>query len=629
MADNYTAWTISAKDYPKQGTLSEQIQFISAYGTLAPSTHNTQPWVVTTGSTTLEIEPDWSKHLPEADSSGRNLFISLGAHAFNCLIAAAYFGLSTELKLSGADQDHAKIVISFSESQKIDPKLVELFPQLTRRYSDKRVVSGKPIQQAVINQLQSSGKGKAMVYLTADSKAVQTLAELCYKSAASYALHPRFARELSDWLRGNGTAKFDGMPGFMNGLSKPKALIGKTVTRLTSKSLKVLSKKYLKMLQISPAVGIITTDSDDWQAWVQSGLAYERLSLIAGLRNLSLSPVTAPIERPERDRLTKYFTHSSGYPQMFFRLIQAQKDHLHSPRHTGSRQTIELSIVERLKKEGLDISLQSIRVNGYRINYVVSGEGPPLVLIHGANIGWGQWLPNIKALSENFQVIALDLPGCGGSTPVNFRSLSLDVCVETVAALCKELDITGLAVIGHSYGSAIAIKLAQRPELAVTKVVLVNPLGFDRHVPHRQKLVTLFPFAKLLSRTAVKPSRSNMSKFLADPLVAKDRVTAELVDYFWSGAAENSNNHPLLFMNSLTSPFLLKAELLLTNEAAQLRQPLLVIAGEKDPLIPLDKLKKALRNVPKSRLQVLPDTGHVVSLERSREFNELVTRFLT
>src|SRR6478735_7290228 len=99
---NYKAWEIDEKNYPKDASLASQIQFISRYGNLAPSTHNTQPWVSTAEGDSLEIEPDLNRHLPAADPTGRNLFVSLGAYSFNVLVAAAHFGFQTELSCVGA-----------------------------------------------------------------------------------------------------------------------------------------------------------------------------------------------------------------------------------------------------------------------------------------------------------------------------------------------------------------------------------------------------------------------------------------------------------------------------------------------------------------------------------------------
>jgi pimeloyl-ACP methyl ester carboxylesterase len=295
---------------------------------------------------------------------------------------------------------------------------------------------------------------------------------------------------------------------------------------------------------------------------------------------------------------------------------------------TLSRSAAERSVADCLRRQGLKVHLRSIDLDGYKINYASTGRGRPLLLIHGANIGWGQWMPNMEALAREFQVIAVDLPGCGGSSPVDFDDLSFSDYTDLMTKFVRVLKLETLSVIGHSFGAAIAIRLAGQADLEVDRLVLVGPLGFTRRIPGRQKLITLRPFAKLLSKTVVKPSRLNIEKFLADSVTQRDAISPELVDYFWAAITENRKNHPILFMHSLTRPLLLKRELLLTKEFIHLKQPALIIIGDKDRLMPSEAIKRAVADRRGAHLKIFPDTGHVPSLEYPEEFNQAVLNFL-
>src|SRR5258708_21659941 len=91
--DNYKAWNISLKDFPKKGSIEEQIKFFIRLGILAPSIHNTQPWKFNIYKNKLIVYPDWSRRLPAADTTGNNLYISLGCCLTNIECAASYYGL--------------------------------------------------------------------------------------------------------------------------------------------------------------------------------------------------------------------------------------------------------------------------------------------------------------------------------------------------------------------------------------------------------------------------------------------------------------------------------------------------------------------------------------------------------
>jgi pimeloyl-ACP methyl ester carboxylesterase len=258
----------------------------------------------------------------------------------------------------------------------------------------------------------------------------------------------------------------------------------------------------------------------------------------------------------------------------------------------------------------------------------VAGQGAPLLLIHGANVGWGQWALNLKHLAKYFKVIAVDLPGCGGSTPIDFNKIKFAEFAEVMGDFIRLLKAHHLSIVGHSFGGAVAIKLAGQAELDVRKLVLVGPLGFSRTLPGRQKLVTLRPIAKLLSRTAVKPTRTNIKKFLSEPLVRHDGITNEFVDYYYTAIQENKFNHPLLFMHSLTRPLLLRQELLLTSQFDRIKQPTLIIIGNKDRMMPLGALKRAAAARASVRLEILSDIGHVPPLECPDLFNKKIINFL-
>jgi pimeloyl-ACP methyl ester carboxylesterase len=108
--------------------------------------------------------------------------------------------------------------------------------------------------------------------------------------------------------------------------------------------------------------------------------------------------------------------------------------------------------------------------------YTRAGTGSPLVLLHGIGSSRHAWDPVIPALSERFGVIAVDLPGFGGSGPlppeVEPRPAAL---AAAVAGLLDDLGITAPHVAGNSLGGWVALELAGlRP---VTSLALLSPAG--------------------------------------------------------------------------------------------------------------------------------------------------------
>ena len=98
-------------------------------------------------------------------------------------------------------------------------------------------------------------------------------------------------------------------------------------------------------------------------------------------------------------------------------------------------------------------------VKGINIRYVVAGEGPPVLLIHGFGAFIENWWSNVRPLSERYRVYALDLPGHGLSDrPVPDYNLSF--FTEVIAGFMEAVDIGRAHLVGHSMGGFLCLNLA-------------------------------------------------------------------------------------------------------------------------------------------------------------------------
>lgn len=276
----------------------------------------------------------------------------------------------------------------------------------------------------------------------------------------------------------------------------------------------------------------------------------------------------------------------------------------------------------------VNLTEEYVTIGQHRIHFVVGGCGSPLLLIHGANIGWGAWYPNLKALAKHFKVYALDLPGSGDSSSLYYRKADLEKdFVEIVEKFISIHDLKNIAVIGHSLGGWIALKLAIKG-LPITKIVLESSLGFSDYIPSSYKILAFYPFAKLLSKTAMKPTKKNMEKFLKGVMAKSSILSDELLEYFCTNINKNTDSHPFLLLHRIFGPLKLRKELMLGDNMKKISCPILIIAGDSDPLIPLHRMQRSIKLLPKAKLEIFPSTGHVPSLEKSTEFNEKALQFL-
>ncbi|MDQ6811735.1 MAG: alpha/beta fold hydrolase [Actinomycetota bacterium] len=111
------------------------------------------------------------------------------------------------------------------------------------------------------------------------------------------------------------------------------------------------------------------------------------------------------------------------------------------------------------------------------INYHREGSGPALVLVHGIGHHWQAWRPVIERLRGEFDVIACDSPGFGGSDPLPSGTVpTIPAYVEAFERFFVELELERPHVAGNSMGGAIALELARRE--AVSSVSAFSPAGF-------------------------------------------------------------------------------------------------------------------------------------------------------
>ncbi len=110
-----------------------------------------------------------------------------------------------------------------------------------------------------------------------------------------------------------------------------------------------------------------------------------------------------------------------------------------------------------------------------------SGEGPPLVLIHGAAADHHRWAPVLPALEERFSVFAIDRRGRGGSGDANDYALEREF--EDVVAVVEWAG-EGVNVLGHSYGGICALEAAFLTDRIRKLVLYEPPMGFLASPPH-------------------------------------------------------------------------------------------------------------------------------------------------
>ncbi|MCB1755197.1 MAG: alpha/beta fold hydrolase, partial [Gammaproteobacteria bacterium] len=123
---------------------------------------------------------------------------------------------------------------------------------------------------------------------------------------------------------------------------------------------------------------------------------------------------------------------------------------------------------------------KSIKAAGLMTNYHEQGQGEPVLLIHGSGPGvsaWANWRLTLPALADNYRVIAPDMAGFGFSErPENYQ-YNMENWVTQAVGLLDALEIEKAAVVGNSFGGALALAMAIKHPSRVERLVLMGSVG--------------------------------------------------------------------------------------------------------------------------------------------------------
>jgi pimeloyl-ACP methyl ester carboxylesterase len=262
-------------------------------------------------------------------------------------------------------------------------------------------------------------------------------------------------------------------------------------------------------------------------------------------------------------------------------------------------------------------------VRGARVRYFLGGRGPSVVLVHGLGGAASNWIELAPALTGSYRVLALDLPGHGGSSPLPVAP-SLTPFADVVAAVAEREGLLPVAVAGHSLGGLVALRLALRRPDAVRALLLVSGAGISSGTRAREAAVT----ALVLARPArlVAPFRRLVARieWLRYPVFGFFLVSdpASLP----AAAVEGFLGGPALHTDVLSAGRALVADDPRVD-LDRVRCPCLVLAGARDRMVPVaDAIEYARRlHAP---LRIVPDCGHLVIGERPDACLEAIAELL-
>lgn len=313
-------WHVDAEEFPTDGYASDQLEFLLHYAVLAPSNHNTQPWLFRIGVTDVAVHADRRRALRFIDPQDRELTLSCGAAVFNLRVAAEYFGHRYEVELLPNPSD-PNLMARFHLGLQSDTGAedVVLFHAIQRRRTNRQPFLPDPVPPDLLKRLQSAAaaEGAWLAPLTGEDQRL-AVADLVAQADRVQWADPRFRRELALWVRAKPGA-VDGIPVQEYGVKDWLSFAGPAIIRTFDRG-GGMAARDRELATHTPTFVILGTDTEEPRAWLQAGQALQHVLLTARSENVWASFLNQPIEVPElRPRLAE-LAGRMGWPQVMLRL---------------------------------------------------------------------------------------------------------------------------------------------------------------------------------------------------------------------------------------------------------------------------------------------------------------------
>lgn len=239
----------------------------------------------------------------------------------------------------------------------------------------------------------------------------------------------------------------------------------------------------------------------------------------------------------------------------------------------------------------------------FKIYYKVSGEGEPLVIIHGDTASSKMFIPELEFYSKNHKVILVDLLGQGKSERVVKLPLNYwDINANMIIALCRYLNVNNINLLGTSGGAIVALNCVLKQPDLFNKIIIDSFIGENLSYEFAQKIAN-------------------------DRNLAKRKLSSKLFWFImhgfdWNYVIDQNTDLIMDFSKNIGDFF--------GYELSDIKNRVLITGSLKDDLIPDIKtiLESINIKIKDSRLAIFNEGNHPAMFSNKKEFRNLVLEFL-
>lgn len=263
----------------------------------------------------------------------------------------------------------------------------------------------------------------------------------------------------------------------------------------------------------------------------------------------------------------------------------------------------------------------TLRIGSLETHVIDRGTGAPVLLLHGSGPGVSaeaNWRLTMPALIEaGHRVVAPDLIGFGRTVPPADHVYDLRSWTDHVVAVMDATDIERTAVVGNSFGGALALRLAIEHPHRIDRLVLMGSAGV--RFPLTPGLDAVWGY-----RSGVQGMRRVLEAFVHDHAM----ITDDLAQMRYAASVEDGAD--LRFAAMFPEPRQRWIDGIASDdsELRAITAPALIVHGREDQVIPASTSQTLFELIPDAQLHLFGQCGHWSQIEKVAEFNALLTSFL-
>ena len=254
-----------------------------------------------------------------------------------------------------------------------------------------------------------------------------------------------------------------------------------------------------------------------------------------------------------------------------------------------------------------------INVGNVRLHYVDQGAGEPIILLHGNGSMIQDFASSglIEMAAQKHRVIAFDRPGFGHSERPRGTVWTPEAQADLIHLAMKQIGITRAKVLGHSWGASVAVALALKHPGTVAHLILAS--GYYYPTPRADVLLLSGPAVPVLGDILSHTMAPILARLLWPLLIRKIFGPAKVPAKFESFPKEMALRPSQIRASAAETALMIPNAFALRGKYADLKMPVVIIAGDQDRLVDTDAQSARLHEeLPRSTFRRVTPAGHMV-----------------